>query len=583
MKKLMLGNEAIARGAYEAGVRVVTAYPGTPSTEISEAIAQYSEVSAQWSPNEKVALEVAIGASVAGARAMAVMKHVGLNVAADPLLTLSYTGVNGGLVIVVADDPDMHSSQNEQDTRMYGKFAKIPVIEASDAAESKEFIKAAFDLSEEFDTPVIFRSTTRLSHSSGVVELGERKEVALKEYRKDIGKYVMMPAMARKRHRVVEDRLLGLQGYGEKAPLNRIEWGEGKIGVITSGIPYQYVKEALPDAAILKLGLVYPLPKELILEFAKKFAQVYIVEELEPFFEEQIKSWGVRAIGKELFPVVGEFNSKMVAEKIAGQRIEDKQPSFAEGELLPRPPVLCPGCPHRGVFLVLRKLKAVVTGDIGCYTLGALAPLSAMDTTVCMGASIGMGLGMEKARGKEFGKKVVAVIGDSTFYHSGITGLVDVVYNGGNTTVVILDNSTTGMTGHQEHPGTGKNLRGEVAARIDLEKLVAALGVRRIRVVDPLQIKELEGILKEEMDAEEPSVVITKRSCALIAKKAHSPSITVIPELCRQCGLCLQSGCPGLVKGEEATRIDQGQCDSCGLCVAICPFNAIIKEGEANE
>ena len=493
-KQLMLGNAAFARGAYEAGVTVAAAYPGTPSTEITENVAKYDEIKAQWAPNEKVALEVAIGASIGGARALCAMKHVGLNVAADPLFTAAYTGVNCGLVIIVADDPGMNSSQNEQDSRFYARSAHLPMIEPSDSMEAKQFVKTAFKLSEKFDTPVLVRSNTRLSHSQGIVELDDRQDVPLKDYEKNIAKYVMMPGMARKRHVVVEQRMKDIAQYAETSELNRIEMGDASIGVITSGVTYNDVKEALPKASVLKLGLIYPLPEHTIREFAGKVDKLYIVEELEPFFEDQIKAMGIEVIGKDIFTLQGEYGANMISKAITGNELESRDP----GQLPMRPPVMCPGCPHRAVYYVLNKLKIKATGDIGCYTLGALAPLESIDTCVCMGASIGMATGLEKARGKDFARKLVAVIGDSTFFHSGITGLVDMVYNGGTSTVIILDNSTTGMTGHQDHPSTGKNLKGDIAPSVDIEGLVRSIGVKHVRTVDPFDLKELEKILKEE-------------------------------------------------------------------------------------
>jgi indolepyruvate ferredoxin oxidoreductase alpha subunit len=569
MKQILLGNEAFARGAYEAGVRVAAAYPGTPSTEITENISKYKEVYAEWSPNEKVALEVAIGASIGGARAMACMKHVGLNVAADPLFTASYTGVNGGLVIVVADDQGMHSSQNEQDSRCYARAAHVPMLEPSDSMEAKEFMQQAFDLSEKFDTPVLVRSSTRVSHSRGLVTVEDRQDIPLREYNKDIKKYVMMPGMARGRHMVVEQRETKMESFADTFKLNRVEMGDTKIGVITSGIPYTYVKEALPEASVLKLGMVNPLPKQLIAEFASKVGKLYIVEELEPFFEEQIRAMGIACEGKSLFTRQGEYSVNMLREKILGEKAE-----FNEIEILPqRPPVLCAGCPHRGVFYTIKKLNLTVMGDIGCYTLGALPPLSAMDAVVCMGASIGMTMGMEKARKGDTARKTVAVIGDSTFIHSGITGLIDMVYNGGTSTVLILDNSTTGMTGHQNHPGTGRDIYGNVAPQLNLEKLCEALGIKNISVADPFNLKELEKILKKETQRESLSVVILRRPCLLLDSKNVKPPVKI--EGCKNCGLCLKLGCPALIKGNGEVLVDETLCTGCGLCVKICPHNAI--------
>ena len=557
MKKIMLGNEAYAQGVYEAGVNVVSSYPGTPSTEVTENIVKHDEVYAEWAPNEKVALEVAAGASYGGARALCCMKHVGLNVAADPLFTASYTGVNGGLVVLVADDPGMHSSQNEQDSRFYARSAHVPMLEPADSGEAKEFMKAAFELSERFDTPVLVRSNTRISHSRGIVETEERREIPLKEYRKDIKKYVMMPGMARGRHIVVEQRMKDIAEYAETTELNRTEYVGSEIGVITSGTCYNYVKEALPNASILKLGMVYPLPQKKIREFASGVKTLYVIEELEPFFENQIKVMGIDIKGKELFTVQGEYSTRMLREKLCGEVCKPVE----VGGLPQRPPVLCPGCPHRAVYYMFN-------------TLGAGAPLSAIDTTLCMGASIGMAHGMEKARGKEFARKLVSVIGDSTFMHSGITGLTNMIYNGATSTVLILDNSTTGMTGHQDHPATGRNAKGEPAPAVDIPKLVETLGIKNVRVVDPFDLPALEAALREETAREEVSVIITKRPCVLIDRSSVKGTLTVT-DACRNCGTCMKLGCPALVKGENAVRIDASLCIGCGLCADVCPFHAI--------
>lgn len=567
----MLGNEGVARGAYEAGANVATAYPGTPSTEITEAIAKYDEIYAEWSPNEKVALEVAIGASIGGARAIVSMKHVGLNVAADPLFTVSYTGVNGGLVIVVADDPGMHSSQNEQDSRYYARSAHVPMLEPSDSQEAKDFVKMAFEISEKYDTPVLIRMTTRVAHSQSLVEIAERKDVPLKEYKKDFNKYVMMPGMARKRHVVVEERMKRLQEDCNSFSLNRIEEGDKSIGIITSGIVYQYAKEAFPNASFLKLGMVHPLPKKLIEEFASKVDKLYVLEELEPIIEEQIRGWGIDVIGKELFTVQGEYSAKLIEERIKELKVQE-----VSGESLPmRPPVLCPGCPHRAAFYVIKKLRLHVMGDIGCYTLGALPPLESVDTTVCMGASIGMAHGIAKARGKEFAKKTVAVIGDSTFVHSGITGLTDIVYNNGIATVIILDNSTTAMTGHQDHPATGRTIKGDPAPVLNLVELVKAVGIKNVRVVDPFNLEESEAVLREETQREEPSVIIFKRPCALLDKTYETP-LQIDASACRRCGLCLRLGCPAIEnKDGGSITINYALCNGCGLCERVCKFNAI--------
>lgn len=581
MKKLLLGNEAIARGVFEAGVTVSTAYPGTPSTEITEAIAKYDEIYSEWAPNEKVALEVAIGASIAGARATCAMKHVGLNVAADPLFTASYTGVNGGLVLFVADDPGMHSSQNEQDTRIIARGAKVPVIEPSDSKECKDFTKEAFKLSEEFDTPVIVRLTTRISHSQGIVEFENRENFELKPYVKNPAKYVMMPAMAKKRHVFVEERMARLKAHAENSPLNKIEWGDRKIGVITSGIAYQYAREAFGDVSYLKLGIVNPLPEKLIKEFASQVETLYVIEELEPFIENQCHIMGVNVIGKEKLPVIGEYSTSLIKEKILGEaqeklnNIQDEAPG--------RPPVLCAGCPHRATYYVLKKLKLVVSGDIGCYTLGALAPLESVDTCVCMGASVGVALGMEKARGKEQSKKTVAVIGDSTFIHSGITGLIDMVYNKGTGTVIILDNSITGMTGHQHNPTTGFTLKGEPTRQVDLLKLCQAVGVERVRVCDPFNLAEFEQIVKEEVAADELSVIIAQRPCALLKQVKFGPILTINQDKCTKCRMCMRLGCPAIVDRGDRIEINAAQCVGCDLCTRVCRFNAIEKAGGQNE
>lgn len=587
MKKLLTGNEAIARGAWEAGVVVCTAYPGTPSTEITENAAKYDEMYAEWSPNEKVALEVGLGAAIAGGRALVSMKHVGVNVAADPLFTLSYTGVNGGLVLVSADDPGMHSSQNEQDNRHFGRAAKIPVLEPANSQEAKVFTKLAFDISEMFDTPVMLRTTTRVAHSQSLVELADRKEKGIKEYQKNPSKYVMIPANARHRHVVVEDRLIKLKDYAESTDLNRVEWNDTKIGVITSGVTYQYVKEVLPEVSILKLGMTFPLPQKMIMDFANKVDQLYIVEELEPFIEEYVRSWGLDVHGKDTFPLIGELLPETIAAKIM-QTLGDcspretTEPDQLQYEIPPRPPVLCPGCPHRGLFYVLNKLKVTVAGDIGCYTLGCLAPLKAIDTTICMGASIGTAMGMEKARGKDFARNLVAVIGDSTFIHSGITALVDVVYNKATTTTIILDNRITAMTGHQHNPTTGFTVKGEPTKEIDLVLLAKAVGVERVRAVDPFKLDELEKIIKEEMAAEEPSVIITQRICALIDKSKNNP-YRISTEACTGCLRCLKLGCPCIAKEGKEVRINLAQCVGCGLCATVCPSEAIKKEGGAND
>lgn len=578
-KVIMLGNEAIARGAYEAGVKVSAAYPGTPSTEISENIVKYKEdIYAEWSPNEKVATEVAIGASVSGVRAMACMKHVGLNVASDPLYTVSYMGVNGGLVLVVADDPGLYSSQNEQDTRMIARAAQVPVLEPSDSMEAKEFMKEAFEISEEFDRPVILRTTTRLAHSQGLVELCERKQVEDKPYVKNIQKTVMMPGNAKLRHVVIEQKNLELAEAANTLSINRVEMQDTKIGVITSGIPYQYVKEALPNASVLKLGMVNPLPKKLIREFAEKVEKLYIIEELDPVIEEQVKSWGIQAIGKEIFTVQGEYSANMIRTAILGEDLELKAPAKAPG----RPPILCPGCPHRSVFYVLNKLKLHAAGDIGCYTLGAVAPLSVVDTTICMGASISSLHGMEKAKGKDYVKNWVAVIGDSTFLHTGVNSLMNMMYNKATGTVMILDNSTTGMTGHQDHAATGKTLLGEPTYAIDIAGLCRAIGVKNVVEVNAFDIVELERVVKEETAKDEVSVIITKSPCVLL-DKSKKPLYITHPDKCKKCGMCMKPGCPAMTRNADGTiHIDDTMCTGCGLCATLCKFDAIelVKAGD---
>ena len=578
-KVIMLGNEAIARGAYEAGVKVSAAYPGTPSTEISECLVQYKdELYCEWSPNEKVATEVAIGASVAGVRAMSCMKHVGFNVAADPTYTVSYMGVNGGLMIVVADDPGLYSSQNEQDTRMVARAAQLPVLEPSDSAEAKDFVKIAFELSEKYDRPFVLRTTTRLAHSQGIVELHDREEIEDKPYVKDIRKTVMMPGNAKLRHVEIEKRNLELAEAANTLPINKIEMNDTKIGVITSGIPYQYVKEALPNASVLKLGMVNPLPRKLIEEFASKVEKLYIVEELDPVIEEQVKSYGIQAIGKEIFTVQGEYSDNMIRTAILGEELEIAAPAAAPG----RPPILCPGCPHRSVFYVLNKLKLHAAGDIGCYTLGAVAPLSVVDTTICMGASISSLHGMEKAKGKEYIKNWVAVIGDSTFLHTGVNSLMNMMYNHATGTVLILDNSTTGMTGHQDHAATGKTLQGDPTYAINIPELCRAIGVKNVVEVNAFDIDTLEKVVKEEVAKDEVSVIITKTPCVLLSK-AKKPLYIAHEDKCKKCGMCMRPGCPAMTKNPDGTiHIDDTMCTGCGLCKSLCKFDAIelVKEGD---
>ena len=578
-KVIMLGNEAIARGAYEAGVKVSAAYPGTPSTEISENLVKYKDsLYCEWSPNEKVATEVAIGASVSGVRAMSCMKHVGFNVAADPTYTVSYMGVNGGLVIVVADDPGLYSSQNEQDTRMVARAAQLPVIEPSDSAEAKEFIKIAFDLSEQFDRPFVYRTTTRLAHSQGLVELSERKEIEDKPYEKNIRKNVMMPGNAKLRHVEIEKRNQELAEAANTLPINRVEMNDTKIGVITSGIPYQYVKEALPEASVLKLGLVNPLPRKLIEDFASKVDTLYVVEELDPVIETQVKSWGIKAIGKEIFTVQGEYSANMIRQAILKEELDISKPAEAPG----RPPILCPGCPHRGVYYVLNKLKIHAAGDIGCYTLGAVAPLSVVDTTICMGASISSLHGMEKAKGKEYIKNWVAVIGDSTFLHTGVNSLMNMMYNKATGTVIILDNSTTGMTGHQDHAATGKTLQGDPTYAIDIPALCRAIGVKNVVEVNARDIQAVEKVVKEEIAKDEVSVIITKTPCVLL-DKSKKPLYQTHTDKCKKCGMCMKPGCPAMTRNADKTiHIDDTMCTGCGLCKSLCKFDAIklVREGD---
>ena len=578
-KVIMLGNEAIARGAYEAGVKVSSAYPGTPSTEISEYLVQYrDDVYEEWAPNEKVATEVAVGASLAGVRSMACMKHVGLNVAADPLYSVSYMGVNGGLVIVVADDPGLYSSQNEQDTRMVARAAQIPVIEPSDSAEAKDYFKTAFELSEQFDRPFIFRTTTRLAHSQGLVELQERVVPEDKVYEKNIQKNVMMPGNAKIRHIEIEKRNLELAEAANTLPINRVEMNDTKIGVITSGIPYQYVKEAMPEASVLKLGMVNPLPRKLIEDFASKVDTLYIVEELDPVIEEQVKSWGINAIGKEILTVQGEYSANMLRKAILKQDLDIKEPAAAPG----RPPILCPGCPHRSVFYTLNKLKMHAAGDIGCYTLGAVAPLSVIDTTMCMGSSISTLHGMEKAKGKDYIKNWVAVIGDSTFMHTGVNSLMNMVYNKATGTVIILDNSTTGMTGHQDHAATGKTLQGDPTYAISIPGICKAMGVKNVYEINAFDLPLLEKTIKEEVAKDEISVIITKTPCVLLDKR-KKPLYVAHEDRCKKCGMCMKPGCPAMTKNADGTiHIDDTMCTGCGLCKDLCKFDAIelVREGE---
>lgn len=574
-KKIMLGNEAIARGAWEAGVKVSSAYPGTPSTEISESLVKYDGVYAEWAPNEKVATEVAIGACISGVRSMCCMKHVGVNVASDPLYTMSYGGVNGGMVLVAADDPGLYSSQNEQDTRAVARAAHVPVVEPSDSQEAKDFMKYAFELSEKYDTPVILRTTTRLSHSQGLVTLEDRVVPEDKPYERNPAKFVMMPGNAKGRHIYVEQRELAMAADGADMPINRVEMGDTKIGVITCGIEYQYVKEVLPNASVLKLGLVNPLPKQMILDFAAKVDELYIVEELDPIIEEQVRSWEIICHGKEIFTVQGEYSANMLRKAILHEELELETPA----QVPARPPILCPGCPHRSVYTVLKKLGIHAAGDIGCYTLGAVAPLNVVDTTICMGASISSLHGMEKAKGKDYVKKWVAVIGDSTFMHTGVNSLMNMVYNQATGTVMILDNSTTGMTGHQDHAATGKMLNGEPTYAINIYNLCKAIGVANVVEVNAFDTVELERIVKEETARDGVSVIITKSPCVLLKGNVFPNKCVPIPEKCKKCGMCLRPGCPALTKNEDGTiAIDETMCNGCGLCKQLCKFDAIQTE-----
>jgi indolepyruvate ferredoxin oxidoreductase alpha subunit len=598
-KALLSGNEAIALGAFEAGVRVAAGYPGTPSTEILENLCAYEGVNAEWSPNEKVALEVALGASFAGARALATMKHVGLNVAADPLFTAAYTGVKGGLVIVTADDPEMHSSQNEQDNRNYAYAAKVPMLEPSDASEAKEFLKIAFRISEEFDTPVLLRTTTRVAHVKGMVTMGPAEcSAAALGIEKMPEKFVMLPAHARRRRVEIERRMERLRETAETFPENRIEWGDTQRGFITSGVSYLYVKEAFPDASVLKLGMAYPFPGRMIRDFAARVSDLFIVEELDPFIETHVRALGIACRGKDVIPSMGELNSHIVRNAVTG---EAPAGLFPPVQIPMRPPNLCAGCPHRGIFHAISKLKVFVAGDIGCYTLAALKPLSSMDSCICMGASIGTAFGMEKALGRDALGKIVAVIGDSTFMHSGITGLIDVVYNRGFSTVIILDNRTTGMTGHQPNPSTGVTLSGDASTMIDIEALCRAIGIRHVVTIDPHLHEHAERVLRQEIERPEPSVIITKAPCALlpeIKKKKDRKLYTVRAENCTGCRSCLKIGCPAIewvpLTPQEAkdlgyketqkgrSSINPVMCIGCGQCVPLCKFKAIVAEGEGN-
>ena len=575
MKELMLGNKALARGLYEAGCCLISAYPGTPSTEVTEEAARFPEIYCEWAPNEKVAMETAYGASLAGQRSACVMKHVGVNVAADPLYTMSYTGINAGLVIVVSDDPGMHSSQNEQDSRHHAIAAKVPMLEPADSAEAVEMAKEAYRLSEEYDTPVMVKLCTRVSHGQSVVETGERT-VPGKTYEKDIPKYVMVPDNARPRHPIVEARTEKLKAYAETTPLNRVEMGDTKLGVITHSTSYQYVKEVMGEGcSVLKLGMTNPLPEKLIRDFATKVDKLVVVEELEPIIENHCRAMGLEVTGKDDLSLIGEYSQTLLAKVLKGE----ERPFVQVDEAVPvRPPVMCAGCPHRGIFYTLAKHKVTVLGDIGCYTLAAGAPLHAIEMCLCMGASIGATHGFNKALGKAGEEKTVAILGDSTFMHSGMTGLANIAYNQSNSTVVILDNSTTGMTGHQQNPTTGFNLRGEPAGRIDLEALCRAMGIRRVAVVDPYDLEACEKVVTEELAADEPSVIIARRPCTLLKSVKHQPPVKVITDECKGCKSCMKIGCPAISMREKKAVIDATQCTGCGVCVQMCQFDAMEQE-----
>ena len=574
MKKLLIGNQAVAAGLHDGGLGVVSSYPGTPSTEITEFLSKYDDLHSEWAPNEKVACEVAFGASLAGSRSACAMKHVGLNVAADPLFTLSYTGVNGGMVICVADDPAMHSSQNEQDSRHYAIASKVPMLEPADSQEAYTFARSAFELSEKYDTPVILRMCTRIAHSQSVVETTDAVPAVLKDYEKNPAKYIMMPGNAVKRHPLVEERTLKLQDLAENCIYNTVEYGTSdEIGIITSGCSYQYVKEVFGDtASILKIGMPNPLPVNTIKDFASKVKKLYVIEELDPIIENHVKSLGIDVVGKEMFSILGEFSQKTIADAFG---LETKPSVCADSVVPNRPPMMCAGCPHRGMFYTLAKNKVTVHGDIGCYTLGAVPPLNALDTTLCMGASISGLHGFNAARGEQTEQKSVAVIGDSTFMHSGMTSLVNVAYNATNSTVIILDNSITGMTGHQQNPTTGYNIKGEVAAKVNLEVLCKALGINRVRVVDPYNLKECETAIKEELAVAEPSVIISRRPCVLLKSVKTLPSLTVSADKCKSCKRCMGLGCPAISFKDGKAVIDNTLCVGCGVCKQLCAFDAI--------
>ena len=573
MKKLLIGNEAVARGLYDGGMGLVSSYPGTPSTEITEFLSKYDDIHSEWAPNEKVACEVAYGASLAGARSACAMKHVGLNVAADPLFTLSYTGVNGGMVICVADDPAMHSSQNEQDSRHYAIAAKVPMLEPSDSNEAYAFAKSAFELSEKFDTPVILRMCTRIAHSQSIVELSEHIPAQIKEYTKNPAKYIMMPGNAKLRHPFVEERTKALSEFAEDCMYNKVEMADSDIGIITSGGSYLYVKEVLGDSvSVLKIGMPNPLPEKLIRDFASKCKTLYVIEELDPVIENFVKSLGIECHGKDTFSPIGEYSQAVIAKAFDK---EDKYSVCADSVVPNRPPMMCAGCPHRGMFYTLAKNKITVHGDIGCYTLGAVPPLSALDSTLCMGASVSGLHGFNAARGEEAEKKSVAVIGDSTFMHSGMTGLVNVAYNATNSTVIILDNSITGMTGHQQNPTTGYNIKGDPAAKVDLEALCKALGINRVRVVDPYDLKACETALKEELAVKEPSVIISRRPCILLKSVKAKKPLVVNEDKCKSCKRCMGLGCPAISMKDGKAKIDATLCVGCDVCSQLCAFDAI--------
>ncbi len=573
-KQLLLGNEAVARGLYEAGCSVVSSYPGTPSTEITEFAAKYDEIYSEWAPNEKVACEAAAGASIAGARSFCGMKHVGLNVAADPLFTISYTGVNGGMMLAVADDPGMHSSQNEQDSRHYAQASKVMMLEPADSKECLEYTKRAYELSEKFDTPVILRLTTRVAHSRGLVELSDRTDVPLKEYKKDPSKYVMMPAFAIPKHVTVEDRVVSQREFVETDDINTIEYNDKKIGVITAGNCYNYAKEALGEnASYLKLGCVYPLPEKKIIDFAAECDEIYVIEELDAYIEDHCKKLGIKVHGKDVFTLQGEYSQRLVEKVILGT---EKEFTSLDMQIPGRPPVLCAGCPHRGLFYTLKKEGVAVCGDIGCYTLGTLQPLGAMDTCICMGASISSLHGRNKANSGN-AKNSVAVIGDSTFIHSGITGLIDIAYNNSASTVIILDNSITGMTGHQENPTTGKNIKGDPATAVDIVALAHAIGINRVTVVDPYNLEQTQKAIHEELAVDEPSLIISRRPCALLKYVKHNPPLKVNDDKCRSCKMCMKIGCPAISMKNGKASIDFTQCVGCGVCTQMCKFDAIEK------